>query len=95
MASKRNYKQERKTAIARGETGIGSESGDSRRHRDRRKYIKENGALSSDEHVHHSGKGATGSTTKKSASKNMADGGKRGDKKGKARGGAKSKPPKK
>jgi len=36
----RDYKQERKTAIARGETGVGSNSGDAVRHRARRKKIK-------------------------------------------------------
>lgn len=37
---KRDYKQERKTAIARGETGVGSKSGDAVRHRARNKAIK-------------------------------------------------------
>lgn len=36
----RNYKQERKTAIARGETGVGHNSGDAVRHRARNKAIK-------------------------------------------------------
>ena len=34
--AKRDYEQERKTAIKRGETGIGSKSGDAQRHRARR-----------------------------------------------------------
>lgn len=33
---KRDYSQERKTAIKRGETGVGSKSGDATRHRARR-----------------------------------------------------------
>lgn len=36
----RDYAQERKTAKARGETGVGSKSGDATRHRARRKVIK-------------------------------------------------------
>ena len=36
----RNYAQETKTAKARGETGVGSNSGDAVRHRARRKAIK-------------------------------------------------------
>lgn len=39
----RDYKQERKTAKARGETGNGSKSGDATRHRARRKVIKKLG----------------------------------------------------
>lgn len=42
---KRDLKQERKTAIARGETSVGSDSKDARRHRARRKYEKEHGKL--------------------------------------------------
>jgi hypothetical protein len=37
---KRNYKQERKTAASRGETGVGSKSGDATRHRARRLLAK-------------------------------------------------------
>lgn len=33
----RDYKQERRTATRRGETGVGSKSGDATRHRARRK----------------------------------------------------------
>lgn len=36
----RDYKQERETAKKRGETGVGSKSGDATRHRARRKVIK-------------------------------------------------------
>ena len=41
---KRDYKQEMKTAKARGETGAGSKSGDATRHRARRAFIAKNGA---------------------------------------------------
>ena len=41
----RNYKRERQLAKRRGETGVGSDSGDAKRHRARRAYIKKNGAL--------------------------------------------------
>lgn len=40
----RDYKQERATAKKRGETGVGSKSGDATRHRARRKVIKKLGA---------------------------------------------------
>jgi len=36
----RDYKRERETAKARGETGVGSKSGDATRHRARRKALK-------------------------------------------------------
>lgn len=39
----RDYKQERETAKKRGETGVGSSSGDATRHRARRKVIKKLG----------------------------------------------------
>lgn len=37
---RRDYAQERKTAIKRGETGVGSASNDAKRHRLRRKALK-------------------------------------------------------
>lgn len=37
---KRNYSQEYKTAKSRGENGTGSDSGDAKRHRARRKALK-------------------------------------------------------
>lgn len=92
----RNYKQERKTAIARGETGKGSESGDAKRHRARRKVEKDTGKkLRPDQHVDHKRKVKDGGGNGKgnlrvvSASKNMSDGGKSGSKKGKSKGGRK------
>lgn len=51
----RNYKRERELAIRRGETGVGSSSGDATRHRARLKKEKQLGReLSEDEHVDHS-----------------------------------------
>ena len=49
---KRNYKEEEKTAKARGETGVGSSSGDAERHRARRKLMKL-GAVKKGEDVDH------------------------------------------
>jgi len=51
---KRNYKRERELAIRRGETGVGSDSGDATRHRARRKVEKDLGReLGPDEVVDH------------------------------------------
>ena len=51
---KRDYKRERELAIRRGETGVGSSSGDAQRHRARRKVEKRIGRkLSPDEVVDH------------------------------------------
>lgn len=89
----RNYKQEKKTAKARGETGVGSNSGDAVRHRARRKKEKELGRkLRSDEHVEHKKKVKDGGSNHSSnlsvkpASANQSDGGKSGSSAGKAAG---------
>ncbi len=94
---KRDYQQERKTAIRRGETGTGHNAGDSIRHRARRKKEKELGhKLSSSQHVDHKNKvkngGSNGSKNLRvmSASKNMADGGRSGNTAGKAAGARKA-----
>ena len=94
----RDYKQERKTAKARKETGVGSKSGDATRHRARRKVEKKLGKkLSPSQHVDHKkklksgGSNGSGNLRVVSASKNMSDGGKCGNKKGKAAGGRKGK----
>ena len=93
---KRNYQQERKTAIARKETGCGSESKDATRHRARRKVEKRLGRkLSPNEHVHHKKPLKNGGSNDGSnlavvdAKKNTSDGGKSGSTKGKAAGGRK------
>ena len=85
----RDYKQERKTAKKRGETGVGSKSGDARRHRDRRKHESTNGKIPQGKELHHSGRNGQGSTKVISKSANRADGGRKGNKAGKARGGRK------
>lgn len=89
----RDYKQERKTAKARGETGVGSKSKDAIRHRARRQKEKELGRkLGPDEHVHHKKPLKNGGSNHSSnlavtpASKNCSDGGKSGSTKGKAAG---------
>lgn len=93
---KRNYEQERKTAIARGETGVGSKSKDATRHRARRKVEKRIGRkLSENEHVHHKKPLKSGGSNDGknlavvSAKKNTSDGGKSGSTKGKSAGGKK------
>lgn len=97
---KRDYKRERELAIKRGETGCGSKSGDAKRHRARRKVEKKLGRkLSPNEHVHHKKKVKDGGSNDSSnlavtpASKNLSDGGKSGNRKGKAAGGRKSRLP--
>ena len=51
---KRNYARERELAIRRGETGVGSSSGDAKRHRARRKVENKLGReLGPDEVVDH------------------------------------------
>ncbi len=81
----RDYKRERQLAIKRGETGIGSSSGDARRHRARRKKEKALGhKLRPDQHVDHKkpvkngGSNSNSNLRVVSASKNMSDGGKLG-----------------
>ena len=65
---KRDYKQEAKTAKRRGEQGTGSEAGSAKRHRARRKLLKE-GKVSKNQHVHHRQKIKDGGTN---ASSNLA-----------------------
>lgn len=88
----RNYARERELAIRRGETGVGSKSGDAQRHRARRKVEKRLGRdLPSDQVVDHvkrvrDGGGNEDSNLRvRSLSSNAADGGRAGDasKKGK------------
>lgn len=94
----RDYKQERVTAKRRGETGVGSNSSDAKRHRARRKVEKRIGRkLKPTEHVDHkkpvkSG-GSNGSKNLRvvDAKTNTSAGGKMGNRKGKAAGGRKGK----
>lgn len=82
----RDYAQERKTAIARGETGVGSSSGDAQRHRARRKVEKRIGRkLGPTEVVDHikrvkdGGSNSDGNLRVRGLSDNAADGGRVGD----------------
>lgn len=97
---KRDYKQERKTAIARGETGVGSSSSDAIRHRARRTVENKLGRkLSSTVQVDHkiplkkSKKKANdlSNLRVRSIRSNESAGGKMGNRKGKAAGGRKGK----
>lgn len=95
---KRNYSEERKSAIARGETSNGKESGDNKRHKARRAKEKQLGRkLPSDVHVDHKkplksgGSNDTSNLRLKGALSNSSHGGEIGDKKGKAKGGRKGK----
>ena len=92
---KRNYKQERKTAIARGETSVGSKSGDATRHRAQRKYEKANGDTPAGYEIDHKkplksgGGNGSGNLRARKVSENRSAGGKSGNKAGKAAGGRK------
>lgn len=86
VKKKRDYKRERELAIRRGETSNGSDSGDARRHRARRKVEKKMGKkLSPDQHVDHKeaitdgGSDNTNNLRVRSKKKNSSDGGKQGN----------------
>ncbi|AYD79736.1 hypothetical protein VC51_gp31 [Pseudomonas phage vB_PaeP_C2-10_Ab22] len=86
----RNYKRERELAIRRGETGVGSKSGDAQRHRARRKVEKRLGRkLGTDEVVDHikrvkdGGGNGDSNLRVRGRSSNAADGGRVGDRKAK------------
>lgn len=94
----RDYKQERKTAKSRGETGVGSKSGDATRHRARRTHENAIGRkLSSSEHVDHKtplksgGSNGASNLRVRSKSSNCSHGGKIGCTTGKSKGGRKGK----
>lgn len=78
---KRDYAQERRTAKKRGETGVGSKSGDATRHRARRKYENANGDLPSSvdvDHkrkIKHGGGNSLSNLRKRSKSANRSDNG--------------------
>lgn len=83
---KRDYKRERELAIRRGETGVGSKSGDATRHRARRKVEKRIGrSLGATEVVDHKkrlrdgGSNTDGNLRVRSLKSNAADGGRVGD----------------
>ena len=81
----RDYKRERELAKRRGETGVGSSSGDATRHRARRKKEKQVGDLPSDVHVDHINPVKSGGSNELSnlrvrkKKKNSSDGGKIGN----------------
>lgn len=93
---KRDYSQERKTAISRGETGTGSNSGDAMRHRARRIVEKRSGKSAiKGKDVDHSktiksgGSNSPSNLRIRSVSENRSDGGRSGSRAGKASGGRK------
>lgn len=94
----RDYKQERRTAKRRGETGVGSKSGDATRHRARRTVAKNRGkAAVKGKDVHHKKTLKSGGSNKasnlavSSRRSNRSAGGRAGSRAGKARGGRKRK----
>lgn len=94
---KRDYAQERRTAIKRGETGVGSNSSDAKRHKARRKKEKELGKkLPASVHVDHKkpiksgGSNHSSNLALRPASDNSSHGGKIGSRKGKANGARKA-----
>ena len=96
---KRDYKQERKTAIKRGETGVGSSSSDAIRHRARRAVENKLGRkLPSTVHVDHkvplakskSKANDLSNLRVRSVRSNESAGGKMGNRAGKAAGGRKA-----
>lgn len=89
---KRDYKRERELAIRRGETGVGSNSGDATRHRARRKVEKDIGRkLGPDEVVDHKtpvrngGSNARSNLRVRRLRDNAAHGGRIGNRKAKGR----------
>lgn len=89
----RDYQQERKTAKARGETGVGSKSKDATRHRARRIVEKRVGRkLKPTEHVDHKtplkngGSNHSSNLAIRPAHSNTSAGGKMGSSAGKAAG---------
>lgn len=86
----RDYKRERQLAIRRGETGVGSKSGDAQRHRARRLVQKKRKTkLRPDQVVDHIKRVKDGGTNDesnlrvRSLSSNAADGGRAGNAKAK------------
>ena len=86
---KRDYARERVLAIDRGETGVGSKSGDAQRHRARRIVEKDVGDLAPDQVVDHKKRVRDGGSNDRSnlrvrsLSSNAADGGRVGNRKAK------------
>lgn len=92
----RDYEQERKTAISRGETGVGSKSGDAKRHRARRVVEKRVGKsklkgkdVDHIKPVKSGGSNESSNLRVRTVAANRSDGGKSGNTSGKASGGRK------
>lgn len=90
---KRDYQQERETAMSRGETGIGPESKDNKRHKARRLVEKRIGRkLKPTEHVDHKkplkegGSNESSNLAVRPAHSNTSEGGKMGSSEGKSAG---------
>lgn len=90
---KRDYAQERRTAIARGETGVGSKSGDAQRHRARRIAAKKFGKdaikgkdIDHKRTIKSGGTNSEGNLRIRTVKENRSDGGKSGSRSGKAAG---------
>ncbi len=88
----RDYKRERELAIRRGETGIGSDSGDARRHRARRameakvgKTILDGKDVDHKVSIKSGGSDSIANLRVSQVSKNRSAGGKSGDAKEKGR----------
>jgi len=89
----RNYTQERKTAKRRGETSVGSQSGDATRHRARRKVAKKTNIRGRDvDHkvsLKRGGGNRSSNLRTLSPRTNRSSGGRSGSRQGKAYGGRK------
>lgn len=89
---KRDYKRERELAIRRGETGVGSNSGDAQRHRARRKKEKQLGrklrpteVVDHEHRIKDGGSNDLSNLRVRSLSSNASDGGRVGDRKAKGK----------
>lgn len=87
----RDYKREYQLQKRRGESGTGSDSGNAKRHRARRKYESENGKLPSNKELDHKkplkdgGSNSESNTRVRDKSANRSHGGKIGNSKAKGR----------
>ena len=86
----RDYKRERELAIRRGETGVGSKSGDAQRHRARRKVqagrkkkLRPDQVVDHIKRVKDGGGNGLSNLRVRSLKSNAADGGRVGNKKAK------------
>lgn len=86
---KRDFKREYELQKRRGESGTGSDSGNAKRHRARRKYESENGKLPSNKELDHKkpikdgGSNSDSNVRPRDKSANRSAGGKAGNRKAK------------